>query len=142
MDWLNGGNVALVLFFIALAGLIFRKNMMITVLSIGIMNVAIVLSFVTMNSSMAHEAPMSATAIETAADPVPQALMITTVVIGVSITAVFLQLTLNFYRRYKTLDWQAAKLLAMGQHEAEVTPGPVEPIDVFGIAKRWWRELR
>jgi len=142
MSWLNGSNVAVIIFFIGLAGLILRKDMMISVLSIGIMNAAIVLFLVTMNATVDSQAPMTATSIATAADPVPQALMITSVVIGVSVTAVFLVLVLNYYREHRTLDWQAAKLLSLGQRNPDVAPGPVQPLDIPRIVSKWWAQLR
>jgi len=142
MGWLTGSNVSIIIFFIGLAGLIFRKNMMISVLSVGIMNAAIVLFLVTLNASMDSQAPMAATSIATAADPVPQALMITSVVIGVSVTAIFLVLVLNFYRQYRTLDWQVAKLHALGERHPDVTPGPVEPLHLGEVVRRWWALLR
>ncbi|GAB2469677.1 sodium:proton antiporter [Xylanimonas ulmi] len=115
LSWLNGANVAVILFFVGLAGLVLRKNMMISVISVSIMNTAVILAFVTMGSSLDHVAPMSAQTVAGAADPVPQALMITTVVIGVAVQAVCLVLILNHYREHKTLDWDQAKAIREGR---------------------------
>jgi len=43
---------------------------------------------------------------EIVADPLPQALMITAIVIGISVTAVSLAIFINLFRRYGTADWQ------------------------------------
>ena len=115
LGWLNGPNVAVVLFFIGLAGVILRKNMMITVIASGVMSTAVILMFVTMGSSVDHRAPMVADSVAVAADPVPQALMITSVVIGVAVKTVCLVLILNHYRQHKTLDWDAAKAIREGR---------------------------
>ncbi|WP_162616368.1 sodium:proton antiporter [Xylanimonas allomyrinae] len=114
LSWLDGANVAVILFCIGLAGLVLRKNMMISVISLSVMSTAVILAFVTLGSSPAHEAPMTAQTVAGAADPVPQALMITTVVIGVAVQTVCLVLILNHYREHKTLDWDEAKAIREG----------------------------
>jgi len=118
-DWLNGPNVAVILFFIGLAGVVLRKNMMITVISLGVINTAVILAFVTMGSSTDYVPPMLAETVAGTADPVPQALMITTVVIGVAVKAVCLVLILNHYRQHGTLDWDAAKAIRAGEKPLE-----------------------
>ncbi|MCL2595287.1 MAG: cation:proton antiporter subunit C [Promicromonosporaceae bacterium] len=118
-DWLNGPNVAVVLFFIGLAGVVLRKNMMITVIAVGVMNTAVILAFVTMGSATDYVAPMLAETVTGAADPVPQALMITSVVIGVAVKTVFLVLILGHYRQHQTLDWDAAKSIRAGEKPLE-----------------------
>lgn len=122
LDWLNGPNTAVVLFFVGLAGMALRKNMMITVIATSIMNTAIILAFVTMFSSPGHTAPMAAETVAQAADPLPQALMITSVVIGVAVQAVCLVLVLSHYRRHKTLDWDEARALREGVPGDEADP--------------------
>ena len=119
LDWLNGPNVAVIVFFIGLAGVVLRKNMMITVISISVMNTAIILAFVTMTATPDDVPPMLADSAVGAADPVPQALMITSVVIAVAVTAVALVLVLNHYRQHGTLDWDAAKDARMGIEPAD-----------------------
>jgi len=109
MDWFNGETVSLILFFIGLAGLILRRNMIISIISIGILDAAIILFFITFNSDLNKVAPMVAQSFEEAADPVPHALMITSIVIGIAVMAVSLILVINVYREYKTLDWKEAR---------------------------------
>ncbi|ACZ30861.1 NADH-ubiquinone oxidoreductase chain 4L [Xylanimonas cellulosilytica DSM 15894] len=122
LDWLDGPNTAVILFFVGLAGMCLRKNMMITVIATSIMNTAIILAFVTMFSSTDHSAPMVAETVAEAADPLPQALMITSVVIGVAVQAVSLVLVLGYYRQHKTLDWDEARALREGVEPAEADP--------------------
>jgi multicomponent Na+:H+ antiporter subunit C len=125
---LNGANVAVVIFFIGLAGLVLRKNMMMTVISISIMNVAVILGFVTMNASTDSVAPMIANTVAEAADPVPQALMITSVVLGVAVQAMALVLILDIYRSQGTIDWVQAKFNREGRADQVVEQGLAGPI--------------
>lgn len=119
MSWLNAEIVSIILFFIGIAGLILRKNMMINVISMGIMDTAIILFFVTLNAEMDQLAPMVASTIAESVDPVPHALMITSVVIGVSIKAIILILILNLYHAYGTLDWAEAKKIRENEKATE-----------------------
>ncbi len=109
MDLLSPETVSIILFFIGMAGLILRKNMIISVIAIGIMDAAIILFFVTFNASIDGVAPMVATTMAEAVDPVPHALMITSIVIGVALKAVTLIMIIRLYRVYNTLDWDEAK---------------------------------
>ena len=130
-DWINGQNISVIVFFIGLAGVIMRKNMMMTVIATGIMNTAIILAFVTMNASVDHDAPMVAVTVTQTADPVPQALMITSVVIGVAVNALMLVLILNIYRAKGTINWEQAKAIREGRENATVAPGLVGPIHLW-----------
>ena len=107
--WLTPEVVSIVLFFIGLLGLILRKNMMFSIISIAIMNIAIILFFVTMNASPDLAPPMVADTVAGGADPVPQALMITSVVIGLSVQAVCLVLVMQLFSEYRTLNWSEAR---------------------------------
>lgn len=109
MPVLTGEVVAVILFFIGLLGVIIRRNAMLTVLATGIMSMAVVLFFVTINASPDMVPPMVGTEVAGTADPIPQALMITSVVIGVSVQAVLLVLVMNLFRQYGTLDWYEAR---------------------------------
>jgi len=102
MSWLNAETVSLILFFIGMAGMILRRNMMISVVSIGIMDAAIILFFVTIQVDVNDLASV---------DPIPHALMITAIVIGVAVKAISLIMIIDLYNRYHTLDWDEAKKL-------------------------------
>jgi len=114
---------ALILFCIGLLGLIVRRNMMMTIISSGIMNIAVVLFFLVLNSHPSLVPPMMADNVTGAADPIPQALMITSVVLGVSVQAVCLVLTMITFSEYGTLDWNVAKRIRDGLQPAN----PLEP---------------
>lgn len=107
-----GEIAAIIIFFIGIYGVIARRNILKTVICIGIMETAIILYFV--SSKVVYEkAPIIADTISSAyiADPIPQALMITTIVIGVGVTAIALTMFINLYHRFGTTNWEKAKKL-------------------------------
>jgi len=128
MDFITANPVtaeiaALLLFCIGLLGLVVRRNMMLTIIASGIMNMAVVLFFLVLNASPELAPPMVANTVAGGADPVPQALMITSVVLGVSVQAVCLVLTMITFSEYGTLDWNVAKRIRDGLQPAN----PAEP---------------
>jgi len=86
-------ELALGLFFIGLFGAMTQRSIIKTIMSIGIMDAAAIVF------------PVSGTSVESMADPVPQALMITAIVIGVSVTAMCLAMYMRVVYRYGTADW-------------------------------------
>jgi len=128
MDWLTTDIVSVILFFIGVAGLVIRKNMMISIISVGIMDTAIILFFISITSSAGRVAPMLAEAgISVAVDPVGHALVLTSIVIGISIQAIILIMILNLYRSYGTLDWdEAKKIRERENHEFDIIKAHIE----------------
>jgi len=127
MDWLTTDVVSVVLFFIGVVGLIVRKNMMISVISVGIMDTAIILFFISIISSEGRVAPMMAEHVTHSVDPVGHALVLTSIVIGVSIKAIILIMILNLYRNYGTLDWDIAKKIREGEnHDLDIEKAHIE----------------
>jgi multicomponent Na+:H+ antiporter subunit C len=53
------------------------------------------------------------------ADPFPQALMLTAIIIGVSVTAINITMLNTLFRKFKTLDWKTMAEAAEG--EAQIT---------------------
>ena len=105
-----GEIAAIIIFFIGVYGVIARRNIVKTVISLGIMETAIILFFVA-SSTAFKKAPILQDTAETAgiADPIPQALMITAIVIGVGVTAIALTMFINLYHKYGTTNWEKAK---------------------------------
>ncbi|MCL1950045.1 MAG: cation:proton antiporter subunit C [Turicibacter sp.] len=113
MEWFNAELVGLLLFFVGLSGLMLRRNMMISIVSMGVMDSGIILFFLTMNRDVGAHLVDPAYYMEV--DTVPHALMLTSIVIGVAVTAIGLIMILDFYNKYKTLDWDEAKKIRDGQ---------------------------
>ena len=127
MDWLTTDIVAVILFFIGVAGLVIRKNMMISIISVGIMDTAIILFFISITSSEGRVAPMMAEYGQAVVDPVGHALVLTSIVIGVSIKAIILIMILNLYRNYGTLDWDMAKKIREKEnHDFDILKAHIE----------------
>lgn len=106
MEWLNGEIVAIILFFIGVYGLISRRNIVKTVISIWIMEVAVILFFMTIHYQKTSVPPIGEAIKGTMADPLPQALMVTAIVIGVSVTAVSLTMFITLYHKYGSTNWE------------------------------------
>ena len=127
MGWLSTDIVAVVLFFIGVSGLVIRKNMMMSVIAIGIMDTAIILFFISITSSADRVAPMMAEYATQSVDPVGHALVLTSIVIGVSIKAIILIMILNLYRNYNTLDWDIAKKIREQEnHDFDIEKAHIE----------------
>jgi multicomponent Na+:H+ antiporter subunit C len=106
MLYFNGETVSIVLFFIGIYGIIARRNIVKTIISIGIMETAVILFFVAINYNEGVIAPIGAEAAIKGADPLPQALMITAIVIGVTITAISLTMFITLYHKYGSTNWE------------------------------------
>lgn len=105
-----GEIAAIIIFFIGVYGVIARRNIVKTVICLGIMESGIILYFLSSNTYY-DKAPIGTDTAQIAsiADPMPQALMITAIVIGVGITAVSLTMFINLYHKYGTTNWEKAK---------------------------------
>lgn len=109
MHWINGETISLVLFCVGLYGLIARRNMIKSIISLGILEVSVILYFITLHALPDMRPPIGDLPPELMADPLPQALMITAIVIGISVTAVNLTLFISLYHQYGTTNWDKAK---------------------------------
>lgn len=105
--------IAIALFCIGIYGLIARRNILKTVISFGIIQSAIILFFLNINYEENALPPIEQTT--NIADPMPQALMITAIVIGVAVTAVSLTMFISLYHHYGTTNWK--KVIAKRREE-------------------------
>ncbi|MDX9826411.1 MAG: cation:proton antiporter subunit C [Spirochaetia bacterium] len=103
------------IFLVGLWGVIADKNMMRKVFGLTILTSAVVLLFVVEGGSVGTEAPIMEETVSNIVDPVPQALMLTAIVIGVCITALALALVCRIHASTGTLDIEeAAKRMGDG----------------------------
>ena len=103
MTWFLIGAV----FLVGIWGVIALPNLIKKVVAISIANSAIIVFFVYFGSLSGGTAPIlspDAPAGVPPVDPVPQALMLTAIVVGVCITALALALVYRLYQRHGTLD--------------------------------------
>lgn len=98
-------------------GLLRKRNLIKKVLALNIINSAIIMLFLHGGSFSGTSAPILVEGITDIVDPVPQALMLTAIVVGVCLTALALALIYLMYQRYHSLD--IADIEAKMQHEYE-----------------------
>jgi multicomponent Na+:H+ antiporter subunit C len=96
-------------FVVGLWGVLTKPNIIKKIVALNITNGAIVMFFVHHGSRIGTTAPITgeaAAAVETTAmvDPLPQALMLTAIVVGICIIALGLALAVLIYRRFGSLD--------------------------------------
>ena len=100
---------AVVLFFISLFGLITSKGVIKGIISIIIMEISVVVFFLSLGFQTGILPPIGANMPENVADPLPQALMITAIIIGVAVTAVNMTMLIALSRQFKTTEWDILK---------------------------------
>ncbi|MFO7636551.1 MAG: cation:proton antiporter subunit C [Clostridia bacterium] len=105
INLLNAENTAVILFFIGVYGLIARRNIIKTIMSLCIMAGGVILLFLSINRTPESMPPIHGTGTGVFADPLPQALVITAIVVGISVTAVALIMFIALYHRYGTTNW-------------------------------------
>lgn len=103
---INGQTVALLIFFVGLFGVVTQRNILKTVIAINIMDVGSILFLITVNVRPTDVPPVGSEDFLRMADPLPQALMITAIVIGISVSAVSLTIFISLFRKHGTLDWE------------------------------------
>ena len=97
------------LFFISFYGMITSKKIINSIVFISVMEMAVVLFFLSIGFRTGMLPPIGENLERSFADPLPQALMITAIIIGLAVTAVNLTMLITLCRQYKTTDWDAAK---------------------------------
>lgn len=101
---INGINIGIVLFLIGLYGIITNRNLIKILMSLGIASNGIILFFIGMGYVQGGVAPIIKTTASTVVDPVPQALMLTMIVINLCDTALALAIIVWLYKKFGTID--------------------------------------
>jgi len=114
MDNINTVELAsIVMFFISFFGLITARNIIKSIVFIVLMELAAVMFWLSIGFREGIVPPIGVSMygmeMDYIADPFPQALMITAIVIGLSVTAINTIMFITMYRKYKTTDWDIAK---------------------------------
>jgi len=108
INFINAQNTAIILFFIGVYGLCARRNIIKTIISLGIMGGGVILFFLSINRTAESMPPIFNGDVVVAADPLTQALVITAIVVGISVTAVALIMFIAMYHKYGTTNWLKA----------------------------------
>ena len=118
MTSINGVTIAIVLFGISLLGLILRRDLVIKLLALGLLNGSTILCLVSLNTRQSGVPPIVRGPSTVAyVDPLPQALVLTAIVINFAILALALVFVMLLVERYHTTDSQRL------EHEIEQGEG-------------------
>ncbi|MCS7227769.1 MAG: cation:proton antiporter subunit C [Endomicrobia bacterium] len=98
--------LCLILFFVGLYGLIVKKNLLKIIISFIILDNALNLFLIVLGYKKGAGFPIFLKNVpqESMVDPVPQALVLTSIVIGLSVTILMIAVALRLYEKYKTFD--------------------------------------
>ncbi len=102
-----GEAVAMVLFGIGFANLLFQKNLIKKIIGFNIMDTAIYLFLAEKGYISGRMPPIVVNGVQEVGayiNPIPSGLVLTGIVVSVSASALMLSLTIRLYRRYHTLD--------------------------------------
>ncbi len=102
-----GEAVAMILFGIGFANLLFQKNLIKKIIGFNIMDTAIYLFLAEKGYIAGRMPPIVVNGIQEVGayiNPIPSGLVLTGIVVSVSVSALMLSLTIRLYKRYHTLD--------------------------------------
>ena len=101
---------SILVFFAGFYGLISTKNIIKSIASIGLMEIAVVMFLLSFVYFPGIKPPIGQDMHNFyVADPLPQALVITAIIIGIAVTAVNLTMLITLFRQHKTTDWDIIK---------------------------------
>lgn len=105
--------LCLLLFSIGLYGVLRKRNLIKIIISLGIIEYAMNLFFVLLGYRYQGRAPLQAQdqAVINMVDPLPQALVLTSIVIGLGVTALIISIAIRIYEKYGTFDITKIKRL-------------------------------
>jgi len=103
-------HISIVLLLIGLYGLMAKRNLIKKIMGLYILDSGVILYFVSVGYRSGASAPILDKGVEKVVDPIPQALMLTAIVIGICVTALALSIAVKIYEKYKTLDIEELKM--------------------------------
>ena len=105
--------LCLILFCVGLYGVLRKRNLVKIIIALGIIEYSMNLFFVLVGYRFHGRAPIAASDqnILNMVDPLPQALVLTSIVIGLGVTALLISIAIRIYERYGTFDITKIKRL-------------------------------
>ncbi|MDP2923820.1 MAG: sodium:proton antiporter [Candidatus Omnitrophota bacterium] len=105
--------LCLALFCVGLYGVLRKRNLVKIIIGLGIIEYSMNLFFVLLGYRMHGRAPIAAQDqnILNMVDPLPQALVLTSIVIGLGVTALVISIAVRIYEKYGTFDITKIKKL-------------------------------
>lgn len=95
------------LFLVGLCGVLIRKNIIKIIIGLCIMEYSVYLFFILIGYVEEGTVPivdLKSSAAVIYVDPLPQAFVLTAIVIGLATTALLLAIAIKLYKKYKTFD--------------------------------------
>ncbi|MCL1862988.1 MAG: NADH-quinone oxidoreductase subunit K [Defluviitaleaceae bacterium] len=108
--------ISIALFFIALFGLITSKNIIKSIIFIMVKQTAVGMFWLQISAGdlplppIIYDTDLLAE-IEVMADPLPQTLTLTAIIIGFSVIAIIITMLNNLFRQHNTTDWKTIEML-------------------------------
>ncbi len=110
---------SLLIFAVGLAGVLIKKNLFKIFLSLSIAEASLFLYFIGMHYQPGKAAPIAIEGMQTfgthMVDPVPQAMILTTIVIAIAILALALSFVIQYYKLTKNM--QVDKMDELGEDQ-------------------------
>ena len=105
--------LCMALFLIGLYGVLAKRNLIKIIIGLSIMEYSLNLFLVLIGYVRGGTAPILTQDLKTSVfvDPLPQALVLTAIVIGLATTALLLAVAVRLYRKYNTFDIREMKRL-------------------------------
>lgn len=113
-----------ILFFIGFFGLITTTNIIKSIVFIMLLQTAVITFWLGVGSRLGVVPPIIGDIAylespDAIADPLPQALMLTAIIIGIAVTAVNITMLNGLFKKHKTVNWQAMEELERDKEEEE-----------------------
>ena len=113
------GVFPIIMFFIGYYGIITSKKVITSIIFISVMEASAIVFFLLLGYRIGIIPPIAPMGepetliynMEYLADPFPQALMITAVIIGIAVTAINLSMLITLCKQSKTTNWEEIKKL-------------------------------
>lgn len=98
--------LCLVLFLVGVYCVLVKRHLIKIIIGLGIMEYAINLFFILIGYRSGGRAPILAEdqVVKGMVDPLPQALVLTSIVIGLAVTALLASMAIRLYEKYGTVD--------------------------------------
>ena len=97
--------LSFIIMLIGIYGIVTSENIIKSIICFSIIETALILLFLNLGKGNHGDIPIILEGVKNMVDPLPQALMITTIVIGASTTALALMISIKIFHYYGTLEW-------------------------------------
>jgi len=107
--------IPIIVFFMGMFGLMFSKNIIKSVACLVLMEMAVIVFILGLSYRAGVLPPIGRGLqynLDGIADPLPQALMITAIIIGLAVTAIDFTMIIHLVRKHKSTDWNEVKALS------------------------------